>query len=36
MGDDYTSERRDGARLTRAVRAGEDAKWPALLGESRF
>lgn len=36
MGDDYTSERRDGARLARPVRAGEDANWAALLGESRF
>ena len=33
--DDYAHGRRDGLRLALAVLAGEEAKWAALLGESR-
>lgn len=33
--DDYTHGRRDGLRLALAVLAAEEAKWAALLGESR-
>jgi hypothetical protein len=35
MSDDYAHGRRDGLRLALAVLAGEEAKWAALLGESR-
>ena len=33
--DDYAHGRRDGLRLALAVLAAEEAKWSALLGESR-
>ena len=33
--DDYAHGRRDGLRLALAVLAAEEAKWAALLGESR-
>lgn len=35
MSDDYDHGRRDGLRLALAVLAAEEAKWFALLGESR-
>lgn len=35
MSDDYEHGRRDGLRLALAVLAAEEAKWAALLGESR-
>ncbi len=35
MSDDYDHGRRDGLRLALAVLAAEEAKWAALLGESR-
>jgi hypothetical protein len=35
MSDDYERGRRDGLRLALAVLAAEEAKWAALLGESR-
>jgi len=35
MSDDYARGQRDGLRLALAVLAGEEAKWAALLGESR-
>lgn len=35
MADDYSRGRRDGLRLALAVLAAEEAKWAALLGESR-
>lgn len=35
MADDYAHGRRDGLRLALAVLAAEEAKWAALLGESR-
>ncbi|RYE71329.1 MAG: hypothetical protein EOO81_06190 [Oxalobacteraceae bacterium] len=35
MSDDYAHGRRDGLRLALAVLAAEEAKWAALLGESR-
>lgn len=35
MADDYARGRRDGLRLALAVLAAEEAKWAALLGESR-
>jgi len=35
MSDDYAHGRRDGLRLALAILAGEEAKWAALLGESR-
>ena len=35
MSDDYARGRRDGLRLALAVLAAEEAKWSALLGESR-
>lgn len=35
MGDDYAHGQRDGVRLALAVLAAEEAKWAALLGESR-
>ena len=35
MSDDYDHGRRDGLRLALAVLAAEEAKWEALLGESR-
>ena len=35
MSDDYARGRRDGLRLALAVLAAEEAKWAALLGESR-
>ncbi len=35
MSDEYASGRRDGLRLALAVLAAEEAKWAALLGESR-
>ncbi len=34
-GDDYDRGRRDGLRLALAILAAEEAKWAALLGESR-
>jgi hypothetical protein len=33
--DDYARGRRDGLRLALAVLAAEEARWAALLGESR-
>ena len=33
--DDYAHGRRDGLRLGLAILAAEEAKWAALLGESR-
>ena len=35
MADDYDHGRRDGLRLALAILAAEEAKWTALLGESR-
>lgn len=35
MHDDYAHGKRDGLRLALAVLAAEEAKWSALLGESR-
>jgi hypothetical protein len=35
MPDDYAHGRRDGLRLALAILAAEEAKWAALLGESR-
>ena len=35
MNDDHTRGQRDGLRLALAVLAAEEAKWAALLGESR-
>lgn len=35
MTDDYARGRRDGLRMALAVLATEEAKWAALLGESR-
>jgi hypothetical protein len=35
MSDDYAHGRRDGLRLALAILATEEAKWAALLGESR-
>lgn len=35
MSDQYARGRRDGLRLALATLAGEEAKWAALLGESR-
>lgn len=35
MQGDYASGQRDGVRLALAVLAAEEAKWAALLGESR-
>jgi hypothetical protein len=35
MSDDYAHGRRDGLRLALAVLAAEEAKWEALLGQSR-
>lgn len=35
MSGDYDHGRRDGLRLAMAVLAAEEAKWAALLGESR-
>lgn len=35
MSDDYALGRRDGLRLALAILAAEEAKWAALLGESR-
>ena len=35
MADDYAHGRRDGLRLALAVLAAEEARWSALLGESR-
>ncbi len=35
MTEDYAHGRRDGLRLALAVLAAEEAKWAALLGESR-
>jgi len=35
MSDDYERGRRDGLRLALAILAAEEAKWAALLGESR-
>ena len=35
MSDDYAHGRRDGLRLALALLAEEEAKWAALLGESR-
>ena len=35
MTDDYARGRRDGLRLALAILAAEEAKWAALLGESR-
>ena len=35
MSDDYARGRRDRLRLTLAILAAEEAKWAALLGESR-
>jgi len=35
MSDDYAHGRRDGLRLALAILAAEEAKWSALLGESR-
>ena len=34
-GEDYERGRRDGLRLALAIVAAEEAKWEALLGESR-
>jgi hypothetical protein len=35
MSDDYAHGQRDGLRLALAILAAEEAKWSALLGESR-
>jgi hypothetical protein len=35
MSEDYAHGRRDGLRLALALLAAEEAKWVALLGESR-
>ena len=35
MSEDYAHGRRDGLRLALAILAAEEAKWAALLGESR-
>lgn len=35
MSDDHAHGQRDGLRLALAVLAAEEAKWAALLGESR-
>lgn len=35
MADEYDRGRRDGLRLALAILAAEEAKWSALLGESR-
>lgn len=35
MSDDYRRGQRDGLRLALALLAAEEAKWAALLGESR-
>ena len=35
MSDDYAHGRRDGLRLALAILAAEEAKWSALLGESK-
>lgn len=35
MSDHYAGAQRDGLRLALAVLAAEEAKWAALLGESR-
>ncbi|HWW55538.1 MAG TPA: hypothetical protein VN047_01455 [Sphingopyxis sp.] len=35
MSEDYAHGQRDGVRLALAVLAAEEAKWAALLGESR-
>ncbi len=35
MSDEYARGRRDGLRLALATLAAEEAKWAALLGESR-
>jgi hypothetical protein len=35
MNDDHARGQRDGLRLALAVLAAEEAKWAALLGESR-
>jgi hypothetical protein len=35
VSDDYAHGRRDGLRLAIAVLAAEEARWAALLGESR-
>lgn len=35
MGHDYAHGRRDGVRLALSILAAEEAKWAALLGESR-
>lgn len=35
MSDDHARGQRDGLRLALAVLAAEEAKWAALLGESR-
>lgn len=35
MSDDYARGRRDGLRLALAILEAEEAKWSALLGESR-
>ena len=35
MSDDYARGQRDGLRLALATLAAEEAKWAALLGESR-
>ncbi|MBB5686795.1 hypothetical protein [Sphingobium boeckii] len=35
MSDDYARGRRDGLRLALALLGAEEAKWAALLGESR-
>ena len=35
MPEDYSHGRRDGLRMALAILAAEEAKWAALLGESR-
>ena len=35
MPEDYSHGRRDGLRMALAILAAEEAKWTALLGESR-
>lgn len=35
MSDDYAHGQRDGLRLALAILSAEEAKWAALLGESR-
>ncbi|HVF93937.1 MAG TPA: hypothetical protein VM900_06455 [Sphingomonas sp.] len=35
MSDDYARGQRDGLRLALAILAAEEAKWSALLGESK-